>query len=299
MAPASSPAVRAISEEKILSIVPVLPYRTSCHLTWSTVEVHRYRLEAGKSASHSFSQLLIFLPHVDHPIRYEVEADGVLHTRQLDNDVVSITPPGFTVKGRRFDQYELTAIILDRLAMAEIARASTGLDFPEIIPQFAIVDPLIRSIGMRLDAELTAEQPCPRIYADSLAAALAAHVFTKYTKPVSAEMQRLGLNRAQLRRVIEFINENIHKDLPLESLAVVANMSKFHFAKSFRHAMGIAPHQYVVKVRVEKARKLLLKEDAASLAEIARLVGYSSLTSFSAQFMKFVGVTPSHYRTNL
>ena len=183
--------------------------------------------------------------------------------------------------------------------MAEIARAATGLDFPEIIPQFAIVDPLIRAIGMRLDAEMMAEAPCPQVYADSLAAPPAAHIFTKYSKAVSAGTERLSMNRSQLRRVIEFIKENLHKDLPLEALAPVANMSRFHFAKSFRHAMGVAPHQYLVRTRIEKARRQLLHDDTASLEEIARLVGYTDPTFFSAQFQKIVGVSPSRYRTKL
>ncbi|MGD1096566.1 MAG: AraC family transcriptional regulator [Bryobacteraceae bacterium] len=289
---------KAISEAQIRSIVPVLPYVTSAHLNWSGVEVHRYRLGPGMSREHSFSQLVVFLPHVNEPIRCEVEAEGKLFRYQLNNNTVSIVPPGLKVKSRRFGVYELTAIFLDPLAMAEIARAATGLDFPEVIHQVGIRDPLIRSIGTMLDAELTAEHPCPQIYADSLAAALASHIFVKYTKPVSDSIRRLSLNRSQLRRVIEFINENLDKDLPLSDLAVVANMSKYHFAKSFRRAIGIAPHQYLVRVRIEKARKLLLTEDTASLAEIARRVGYADPTFFSAQFLKTVGMSPSRYRTN-
>jgi AraC family transcriptional regulator len=294
----SNPMFKAISEEKIRSIVPVLPYVTSSHLNWSGVEVHRYRLDAGMSREHSYSQLVVFLPHVNEPIRFETEAEGKLFKIQLNNNMVTIVPPGLTVKSRRFGLFELTAIFLDPLAMAEIARATTGLDFPEVIHQVGIRDPLIRSIGMMLDAELTAEHPCPQVYADSLTAALASHIFAKYTKPVSDSIRRLSLNRSQLRRVIEFINDNLDKDLPLSELAVVANMSKYHFAKSFRRAIGIAPHQYLVRVRIEKARKLLLTEDTVSLAEIARRVGYADPTFFSGQFLKIVGISPSRYRTN-
>jgi AraC family transcriptional regulator len=299
MAVRSNPIVRAISEEKIREIVPVMPYRTSCHLNWSGVEVHRYRLGPGRSGKHSYSQLMIFLPHCDEPTRFESEIDGIQFKVQLDNSMVSIVPPGLRGRARRFGPVEITAIFLDPLAMTEIARAATGLDFPEVIPQVGLVDPLIRSIGMRLDAEMAAENPCPQVYAESLAAALGAHIFTKYTKPVSAGMQRLGMNRSQVRRVIDFINENLGKTLPLSELAAIANMSKYHFAKSFRQAMGVAPHQYIVKVRIEKARRLLLTDDTASLAEIARLVGYSNPVFFSAQFLKIVGVSPSRYRTKL
>jgi AraC family transcriptional regulator len=72
-------------------------------------------------------------------------------------------------------------------------------------------------------------------------------------------------------------------------------MSKFHFAKSFREAMGIAPHQYLVKLRIEKARKLLT-DPALSLSEVAKRVGYSDIGQFSAQFRKVAGASPKRYR---
>jgi AraC family transcriptional regulator len=299
MVAAGSAAVRAISEEKIREIVPVLPYRTSCHLNWSGIEVHRYRLETGESREHTYSQLMIFVPHVDKPVRVELDIEGAHFQALLDNNVISIMPPGLRITGRRFGPFELTTIILDPLAVAEIARAATGFDFPEVLPQVGIADPLVRSIAMRLDEELISERPCPQVYVDSLRATLAAHIFAKYTRPASADGLRSNLNRSQLRHVTEFINEHIHADLALSALAEVAGMSKYHFAKSFRRVMGIAPHQYVVKMRIERARRFLLSEDAASIADIAHRVGYEDPTFFATQFVKLVGVSPVRYRMTL
>jgi len=192
---------------------------------------------------------------------------------------------------------DLTVIFLDPLTLTSIARAQTGTDFPEIVPQFLIEDPLIRSIGMMLDAEMAAEHPSPRIYAESLVGALAAQVFAKYAKPLMEDMRNLGSNWAQLRRSIEFINANLDSDLRLEDIAKVANMSKYHFAKSFRHVIGVPPHQYLVRMRVEKARKLLAN-GAMSLEEVANQVGYVDTGQFSEQFLKIVGMTPKRYRMN-
>jgi AraC family transcriptional regulator len=293
----TGPMVRAVSVDAIRKIIPNLPYRTSCHLNWSGVEVHRYRLTSGETAEHSYPQLSVFLSHVDKPFSAQVELPGGKLTAQLSNNTVSIAPPGMKLKTRREASGEVTAIFLDRLVMSDIARAETGLDFPEITPQFGIVDPLIRSLGMALDAELATEYPSPRVYGETLAMALAAHIFAKYAKPVFRDMRSLSLNRSQLRRSIEFINDNLDKDLPLSEIAAVANMSKYHFAKSFRQVMGIAPHQYLVKLRVEKARKLLT-ENTMSVEEVANRVGYSDKGHFAAQFLKIVGITPNRYRMN-
>jgi AraC family transcriptional regulator len=59
--------------------------------------------------------------------------------------------------------------------------------------------------------------------------------------------------------------------------------------------MGIAPHQYLVKLRVEKARKLLAQQ-TMSVEEVASRVGYADKAHFAAQFRKIVGISPKRYR---
>ena len=105
------------------------------------------------------------------------------------------------------------------------------------------------------------------------------------------------MSTMQLRRSVQFINENLSRDLTLDDIAAAANMSKFHFAKSFRKVVGMAPHQYMIKRRVEEARKLLTL-DSLSIEEIANRVGYSDKGHFAAQFMKIVGVSPHRYRVD-
>jgi AraC family transcriptional regulator len=291
--------VRALSEETIRNLLATLPYRTSCRLHWPGVEVHRYHVTTVEGPEHSLPQLAVFLPHVDKPFNAELFVDGQPLAARFNNACVSIVPPGVTRRFRRDSvaPYDLTAILIDPLTLTRIARVQTGCDFPEIFPQFGIVDPLIRSIGMMLDAELALEHPNPRIYAESLVAALAAHIFAKYAKSMVGDMRTLGTNWPQLRRSLEHINENLNKDLHLSELAAVAGMSKYHFAKSFREAIGIPPHQYLVKARVEKARTLLA-DDAMSMEEVALRVGYADKGQFAEQFLKIVGTTPKRYRMN-
>jgi AraC family transcriptional regulator len=76
---------------------------------------------------------------------------------------------------------------------------------------------------------------------------------------------------------------------------MIAGMSKYHFAKSFRQAMGIPPHQYVVQARIEKARGLL-GDEMMSLPQIAWRVGYADTGQFSAQFRQVIGLSPARYR---
>jgi len=291
-----SSLVRVMSEDAILAICPTLPYLTSFKRNWAGLEVHRYKYaEAIDTKEFKLPQLAIFLPHVNRPCKGRQRIGDSTVTRELNNNVVTIAPAGLSRRVWRDKPGEMTAIFLDALVFSEIARVESGQHYPEITPQFAIVDPLIRSIGMMLDEEMRSTNPKPLSYGETLAAALASHVFSNYAKPVYREMRSLGRNWTQLQRSIEHIHDNIDKHPSLDELASVASMSKFHFAKSFREAMGIAPHQYLVRLRIEKARKLLA-DPALSLAEVARRVGYSDIGQFGAQFRKIAGISPKQYR---
>jgi len=284
-----------MTEENILRIAQALPYKTSCRLNWSGIEVHRYRLQPHEAPEHTFPQLAVFLPHTSRPVRMEVRLAGLRVAAELAEGVISIAPPGVIRSSKYEGSGEVTAIFLDPLTIAEIATAQVEIERFEILPQFAIRDSLIHQIGTALDAELLSDWPAPRIYAESLGVALAAHILVKYSSKTSARPQGNTLSKTQLRRSIEFIHENLQADVSLGEIAAAANMSKYHFAKSFRRAIGIAPHRYLVKLRMEKARNLLSSDDL-SIEEIANRVGYDDKSHFSAQFRKIVGTTPHRYR---
>ena len=296
----SSQTIRVAPEEEVLRIASTLPYRTSCHLNWCGVEVHRYRLSSSGVPEHTVPRLQIVLHHFDRPVRAEVCVAGKTIIAQFENGRVSIKPPGVPFSSRleeRPGTRESTAIFVDPFTLAEIAQAKNGIANLDILPQIAIRDSLIWEIGSALENALVSVPPVPAIYAESLGATLAAHILLRYTKcSNSSHVRSATLNNAQLRRSIEFIHDNLHRNLALEEMAAIANMSKYHFAKSFRQAMGMAPHHYLVDLRVAKARKLLALDNSMTLADVANVVGYSDKSHFIAQFFKVVGTTPNHYR---
>ena len=285
-------------EEDIFQIAHALPYRTSCRLNWSGVEVHRYRVQPHEAPEHSYPQLAVFLPHTVKPVKVEMRLAGSKLTAEMREGVVTIAPPGVPRTAKVEGSGEVTAIFLDPLIVAQVAKAQIEIGSLEIVPQFGIRDPLIYQIGSALDAELLSDLPSAPIYAESLGAALAAHIVAKYTIRNPGLAREARLSRTQLRRSVEFIHENLQADISLSEIAAVANMSKYHFAKSFRRAIGIAPHKYLVKLRMEKARDLLASEDL-SIEEVANRVGYADKGHFSAQFLKVVGSTPHRYRRGI
>lgn len=86
--------------------------------------------------------------------------------------------------------------------------------------------------------------------------------------------------------------------LDVATLAAHAHVSPTHFTRMFRVAYGATPHQYLIARRMERAATMLRETDKP-ITEISLDVGFSSLGSFSATFRRWLGVSPSAYRTGV
>jgi AraC family transcriptional regulator len=82
----------------------------------------------------------------------------------------------------------------------------------------------------------------------------------------------------------------------LERLADIAAMSPFHFARSFKKATGMPPHQFLASRRIERA-KHLLKMTGLPIVEVAFRVGYENVSHFTQLFRRMTGGTPGQFRT--
>jgi AraC-like DNA-binding protein len=100
---------------------------------------------------------------------------------------------------------------------------------------------------------------------------------------------------ARIDRVIECIHADLSKPLSLLDLAASADMSVRHLCRAFRAATGCAPHQFILRSRVERAKELLQKSNC-SLIEVAEDVGFSSQAHMATAFRKLTGLTPSDFQ---
>ena len=182
--------------------------------------------------------------------------------------------------------------------MTRVAAEALDLDPARLtVPPLDCLNlPHLRAAMGAVDAELTAGGAAGPLAAESLANVLAVHLIRHVSAPCRAARGRDGtLPRTRLRAVVEYIEGHLDPGLTLGQMAAVARLSIYHFARQFKAATGLPPHQYVIARRVERAQQLL-REDDLSLAEVAAHVGFSDQSQFTHHFKRLVGVTQGQFR---
>jgi AraC family transcriptional regulator len=107
-----------------------------------------------------------------------------------------------------------------------------------------------------------------------------------------------GLAPWQLSRVTDHLHAHVDAPVSLADLAALTGLSVFHFARAFKASTGIAPHQFQITLRMDRAR-LLLCRSTLPVTDIALALGYDSSQSFSRAFRIAHGTTPTRYRASM
>lgn len=96
----------------------------------------------------------------------------------------------------------------------------------------------------------------------------------------------------------DFISDNYQTRLSLPDIAKHSYMSPFHFLRVFKDAYGETPNEFLIRLRVDQAKNMLITGNF-SVSEICEKLGYTSLGSFSSMFLKQTGMAPTVYRRKL
>lgn len=120
-------------------------------------------------------------------------------------------------------------------------------------------------------------------------------IFEKINRLTSAKLSTKKELYRRLMQAQEYIHQNLHTNLDLDTLSQVACLSKFHFIRLFKEVFEQTPRQYLIACRLERASKLLLNS-SKSFHEICLDVGLKDSSSFGRLFKKNFGATPHIYR---
>ncbi len=236
---------------------------------------------------HSDHALLISL---NGTIWLNMPSNGDRQLQKLSVGSIAITPAN--VKHSAILDEGAEFIIL-HLEPEFVTRSAENLTRQSTLkPLLLPTDTLIHSIGITLKTEMDAK--CDRFYTESLFNALSCHLLKLYFHRRSLPSNS-RLATQKLSDAIDYIDTHLSSAIVLEDLASVLNISRYHFCHLFKQSFGIAPYQYILQRRVERAKQLLRRQEL-SLAEIALACGFANQSHFTKHFRQQTGSTPKQYR---
>ncbi len=280
------------TEEALAQVFPQFPVLTSKTAGWNDIYLaYDYQLPGETPEVSGLQHGIAIFTEVPTPIKAERKLGEVSRSELVKQGDVVIVPAGTTNQTQWFDS---GGVIMLGFEPEIFARAIYDLVEPEKIeltPHFVTPDPLICQLGLTLKAELVTNGLGSKLYAETIANLLIVHLLQHYStkKPVIKEYSG-GLPKYKLQQVIDYINAYLEQPLGLEELAQVVQMSPAYFSRLFKQSTGLAPHQYLIQCRVNRAKELLIKGNA--IADVAYKVGFANQAHLNYHFKRLLGVTP-------
>lgn len=269
--------------------------RSSAEFAWSGFLLERQLAGANMRINDHADQNMLALV-CSQVMRGEHQTkSGTALVRKTPGQV-TVIPRGPVPEMRLVSPAELVYCSFDEHFIERIAEDVRELRPERLIFRSAISDKSIHLLMQTLVTEFDAGNPTGRIYAETLAEALAMRfLHLGMVVPIEVSAKAPALPGNKLARVKDFVESSLDQDLTLESLAREAGYSRAHFLRMFRESTGTTPHQYVMQRRIAQAEKLLSGNELG-LAEIAVACGFSSQAHLTLAFRKQTGLTPAEYR---
>ena len=229
------------------------------------------------------------------PLRSDVVVDGEVRKVVYRAGEGRVTPAGRPVSFRWTGEVQIMMLgfepwFFERIA-AELGGSSAlhGAANVRKLPASHAACALMRQLVPELDAP-----PGASMVAEGVARAIAVLLLREYQQLPARKPADVAPPVAVLRAV-ELMRRRMVEPLSLEEIANAAGLSPFHFARQFKTATGHPPHDYLIRLRVDRAQELMRRECGWTMAAVAQDAGFADQSHMARHFKRVLGVTPRQF----
>jgi AraC family transcriptional regulator len=286
-----------ISVIRDMKLVPLLPGAPSGKLfsPVSGLIVEKHTVGAIEIPEHVHSTYCLHL-QTSSPVEMEWWSEGEHRKERTEPGSLILLSPGTSDRLRWTASSRRIVVSMEEAFMLRASQELERSGRPNFKNRWAFKDPQLRLLLTETAREMESGWSTGTLYNDLLGMSLAVALIRKYSgEAVAAGLVKGGMPKGRLKRVLDYITANNDRDLRLDDLAQVAEMSRFHFARLFRSSMGVTPYQYLMEQRLQQA-KTLLRLGSRTVAEVAAETGFVNASHFSRIFRKHLGVTPTKWK---
>jgi AraC family transcriptional regulator len=279
---------------EILERPPVL---TSYDAGWSGINLELQEQPPGETPEFCLNHDVVVVNPVS---RFQVEqvSEGTRQKALFFPGVVAICPKHQSKRFLWDRQIQVLSLNLKPDLLVTNAIELLEKDDVELVPHLCLEDGLILHIGMALQAQLQSQGRRSRLYAETITNALIVHLLQHYsTHKNQVKHSVSSLPRHKLKLVIDYIDDNLGRELSLPELAAIVQLSQYHFCHAFKQAIELSPHQYLIQQRVERAKQLL-KQKEMTIGEVAIACGFAHQSHLNRHFKRLTGITPKIWQNS-
>ena len=271
---------------------------SSTALGWENLTAEQWQYPAMEPPERLIEAHEIVLP-LAGPSTLEWHSGRRWQKAEILPGTFCFTPAGVCLQKRWAAPSEDLIVRLTPTWLTRAAEEMAGTRPVELLEQHGAEDPQIRFLGQALQAELSSGSPGGRLFADSLASAFAARLLASCSAfPLFPQATASGLSPSELRRALDFIQDNLALNLSLEGIAEAVGTSPTRLKTQFKQSTGWSPYQYVLQQRVEYAQRLLRRGDLTP-GQVAIRVGFYDQSHLNRHFKRLVGVTPKEFQRSV
>jgi AraC family transcriptional regulator len=271
------------------------PWRVfSTQSTWQNFRMDEYRWPAMKIPPRK---------HERHMLSFNMGASLHFASRAAQQwkefecnseNVVGLLSAGELEEISWEEEFNSFTIWIDPLYVDQLL-GTEGFSFRE---QRNLNDPFLTQLSRNLYTATKISHHTEKFFIESLIVCMVIHLATQYAATGKKVFAPKGkLSAGQLKKVIDYVHSSTHANISLTNLAGCVHLSPFHFSRLFRHTLGISPYQYVLQMKIEHAKKMILHY-SGSLSEIAYTLNFTDQAHFSNVFKKVTGICPREFMQN-
>ena len=286
--------VREGRHERFLETPPTL---SSSPVHWRGIALQNWSVPAVLIPRHEHPEH--FLHVVLHgTVKYQVATKGRVLRFTSRPGTIFLLPRG-TVDEVNWagPTHRVAVAIHPRLLTSALDETAHEPDV-ELTEHWNLGDSHISALVSEMTNDLGDNSPAGTMYGESLANALAVYLVRCYSvRRITPAFYKGGLSPYRLKRVLDYIGDNLETNISLSDLATIAGMSPHYFCELFKQSVGRSPHNYVLVQRIERAKQLL-RSPERTVIEAGLDVGFQNPSHFARMFRKLEGTTPSRFRAD-
>jgi AraC family transcriptional regulator len=279
----------------IYQVLPA-PLLSSAGLGWRGLVVERYQAPPCEFPDLPVAHHIVELASQQH-VSLGERPDWRGHLRPFSKypGTCNLFPAGLRPQLRVFTETNLIVCGLDPEIVKEVSEELDSAPAAQPRVRIDIRDESLSYLMRLLEKAAMSGESSNNLYVDHLIYAFILRVFSIGRDRQYTYIPQGALPAHKLRRVIERMNADLDTDLDLKTIAAESGYSRDHFLRMFRAATECTPHQYFLRLRIEKAQSLM-KNRSLRMIDIAESCGFTSQSQFSRVFRRVIGVTPRRYR---